>query len=78
MKIQILGTGCPKCKKLFDETESAVKSFGSGEIEKITDIKKIMEFNVLATPALAIDGKVAFAGKTASAAEILKLLQNAK
>lgn len=73
MKIQILGTGCPKCKQLAENAETAVKMAGIVcEIEKVTDISKIMQFGVMMTPALAIDGKVKSVGKLLSADEIKK------
>jgi small redox-active disulfide protein 2 len=64
MKIEILGTGCPKCKKLTELTEEAVSELGvSAEIIKVTDINKISDCGVMVTPALVIDGDVKVAGK---------------
>ena len=64
MKLQILGTGCPKCKKLAENTEAAAKALGiEYEIEKVTDINEIMKFGVMMTPALAVDGQVKVVGK---------------
>lgn len=75
MKIQILGTGCTKCKQLRENAEAAVREMGLDyELEKITDILKIIEYGVMATPALAVDGKVKLVGKVASPAEIRELL----
>ena len=75
MRIQILGTGCPKCKKLAENAEAAVKSAGiECNIEKVTDINEIMKFGVMMTPALAIDGKVKVVGKVPSPDEIKKML----
>ena len=75
-KIQILGTGCPKCKKLAENAEAAAKALGiEYEIEKVTDINVIMKFGVMMTPALAIDGKVKVVGKVISAEEIKNLIQ---
>ena len=75
MKIQILGTGCTKCMKLTENAEQAAKEKGvSFEIEKVTDIKKIMDFGVMFTPGLAIDGQVKSVGKVLSVEEIKKLL----
>jgi len=75
MKIQILGTGCPKCKKLAEHAEAAVKSAGvECSIEKVTDINEIMKFGVMMTPALAIDGQVKVVGKVPSPDEIKKWL----
>jgi len=74
-KIQILGTGCPKCIKLTANAEEAAKQAGIDfEIEKVMDIKKIMDFGVMMTPALAIDGQVKSVGKVLSPEEIKKLL----
>ena len=75
MKIQILGTGCPKCRTLTANAESAVKELGlTAEIEKVSDIKEIVNFGVMTTPALVVDGVVKSAGKLLSADEIKKLL----
>jgi len=74
-KIQILGTGCPKCKKLAENAEAAVKALGLElEIEKVKDINEIMKFGVMMTPALAIDGQVKTVGKVVSPDEIKKML----
>ncbi|HOE16174.1 MAG TPA: thioredoxin family protein [Syntrophorhabdaceae bacterium] len=75
MKIQILGTGCAKCMKLTENAEKAAKEKGVDfQIEKVTDINKIMDFGVMITPSLAIDGVVKSVGKVLSAEEIKKLL----
>jgi small redox-active disulfide protein 2 len=74
-KLQILGTGCPKCKKLAENAEKAISETGKDyEVEKVTDIEKIMAFGVMMTPALAIDGKVKVVGKVPSVDEIKKIL----
>jgi len=74
-KLQILGTGCPKCKKLAENTETAAKALGiEYAIEKVTDINKIMEFGVMMTPALAVDGVVKVVGKVPDAEAIKALL----
>jgi small redox-active disulfide protein 2 len=71
MKIQILGTGCAKCKQTFEHAERAVQELGiPAEVEKIQDLKAMMSFGVMVTPALAIDGEVKVAGKVPSVAEI--------
>jgi len=63
-KLQILGTGCPKCKKLAENAEAAAKALGiEYTIEKVTDINEIMKFGVMMTPALAVDGQVKVVGK---------------
>jgi len=75
MKIQILGTGCAKCKQLTENAEAAVREMGIAyEIEKVSDIVEIVKFGVMATPALAVDGKVKLVGKVATQAEIRALL----
>ena len=64
MKIQILGTGCPKCKKLAENAEAAARELGIDyELVKVTDINEIMAFGVMITPALAVDGDVKVAGR---------------
>jgi small redox-active disulfide protein 2 len=73
--LQILGTGCPKCKKLAETTEEAAKSLGlEYRMEKVTDIRAIMGFGVMTTPALAVDGVVKVSGKVPSTEEIRKIL----
>ncbi|MHB0946490.1 MAG: thioredoxin family protein [Sedimentisphaerales bacterium] len=73
-KIQILGTGCPKCKKLAEAAEQAVKELGvEYELEKVTKIADIMKFGVMVTPALVVNGKVKVAGKVPTVEEIKKL-----
>jgi small redox-active disulfide protein 2 len=75
MKLQVLGTGCPKCKKLTENAEAAAKELGIDyEIEKVTDVKDIMKFGVMMTPALAVDGVVEVVGKVAEIEDIKKLL----
>jgi len=75
MKVEILGTGCPKCKKLTANAEQAVKELEiAAEIVKVTQISDIMNYGVMVTPALAIDGAVKSAGKVLSAEEIKKLV----
>lgn len=74
-KLQILGTGCPKCKKLAENTEAAAKALGiEYEIEKITDINEIMNFGVIMTPALAVDGQVKIVGKVPTPEDIKSML----
>ena len=75
-KIQILGTGCPKCKKLAENAETAVEGLEPGfEVEKVTNINEIMKFGVMMTPALAVDGEVKVVGKVPSPDEIRKMLE---
>ena len=74
-KLQILGTGCPKCKKLAENAEAAARALGiEYELQKITDINEIMTFGVMMTPALAVDGEVKVVGKVPSADDIKPLL----
>jgi len=76
MKIEILGTGCSKCKALEEATKQAVAQSGMfAQIEKVEDIMKIMEYNVMSTPSLVIDGKVVSTGKLLSVAEIIDLIK---
>ena len=75
-KIQILGTGCPKCKQLYENAQAAAGQVGTEvEVEKVTDINRIMTFGVMMTPALVVDGQVAASGKVLSAEEIKALIQ---
>ena len=74
-KIQILGTGCPKCKKLAENAEAAAQALGiEYELEKVTDINEIMRFGVMMTPALAVDGEVKVVGKVPEPEEIMPML----
>jgi len=74
-KLQILGTGCPKCKMLTELTEQAAKEMGIAyEIEKVTKINDIMKLGVMITPALVVDGQVKIVGKAASLEEIKSML----
>jgi len=73
--LQILGTGCPKCKKLAEVVEEAAKALGLDyELVKVTNIKEIMGFGVMMTPALAVDGQVKVWGKVPSLDEVKKLI----
>lgn len=73
--LQILGTGCPRCRKLAETTEEAAKSLGlEYRMEKVTDLQAIMGFGVMTTPALAVDGVVKVSGKVPSADEMKKIL----
>jgi len=78
MKIEILGTGCPKCKQLTANTEAAVKELKiEADISKVTDIDKITDYGVMFTPAIVVDGKVVASGKLLSKDEIRALLEKA-
>jgi len=74
-KIQILGTGCAKCRNLQESVENAAKELGLVyEIEKVPDLPKIMSFGVMLTPALVVDGVVKVSGRVPSVEEIKQLL----
>ncbi len=76
MKIEILGTGCSKCKALEEATKQAVAQSGRfAQIEKVDDVMKIMEYGVMSTPGLVIDGKVLSTGKVLSITEIVELIK---
>ena len=76
-KIEVLGPGCPKCKKLHDETQQAAYELGLAcDIRKITDISEISGYGVMMTPALVVDGVVKSVGKVPSREEIKKLISN--
>ena len=76
MKVEILGTGCPKCKKVIELTNQAAKELGI-EIEsvKVTDIKEIANRGVIITPALSIEGEIKCAGRVPTIDEIKKWLK---
>ncbi len=76
MEIKILGTGCSKCKKLEEITREVANELKlNANIEKVEDIQKIMEYGVMSTPALVIDGKVALSGKLPKAKELEEILK---
>ena len=78
MKIEILGTGCPKCKRTLANAEKAVKELGVDvEIVKVDKINDIMNYGVMMTPALAIDGDVKISGKIPDPKQIAKWIQEA-
>jgi small redox-active disulfide protein 2 len=75
-KIQVLGPGCPNCKRLADLTERVARELGiEFELEKITEITQITQFGVMATPGLVVDGEVLISGRVPSEAEVKKLLE---
>jgi small redox-active disulfide protein 2 len=79
MFIQVLGTGCGKCKALHEVVKKAVQDTGvDAHVEKIEDIQKIMAFEVLMTPGLVINGEVKAAGRIPSVEEIKKLIAESK
>ena len=79
MKLEVLGTGCAKCKALTFNTEAAVKALGiEAEVAKVEDIPTIMKYGVMSTPALVIDGRVALTGSVPSIDELKALLGKAQ
>jgi len=75
-RIQILGTGCAKCKKLAENAEAAAKELGiEYELEKVTDINEIMKMGVVMTPAMVVDGEVRIVGKAPGPEEIKESLK---
>jgi small redox-active disulfide protein 2 len=75
MLIQVLGTGCAKCKALTANAEAAVRELGvEARVEKVADLREIVKFKVMATPALVLDGKVLAAGKVLPTDAIKRLL----
>ena len=78
MKIKILGTGCPKCKKLYAEAEKAIAASGAAvELEKIEKIDEIVKYAVMMTPALVVDGQVKASGRIPPSSEILSWINSA-
>jgi len=79
LNIKILGTGCPKCKKLYEETVKATQELQvAAEISKVENIKDIVNYGVMTTPALVINEKVKVVGKVPTLEEIKKLIQEAQ
>lgn len=77
MKIQVLGTGCAKCKQLTANAEEAVAALGLGaSVEKVEDLREIMKLGVMTTPALVVNGKVASAGKVLAPEAIVVILRS--
>jgi len=78
MKIEILGTGCAKCKQLEKNVLAALAQTGKfAQVEKVEDLQKIMEYGVMSTPGLVIDGKVVNVGKLLTPDEIADLISKA-
>lgn len=74
-KLQVLGTGCPKCIKLAEVAREAATQLGiEFELEKVTDIKQIVSFGVMMTPALVVDGRVVVSGRVPTLAEMTSLI----
>ncbi len=78
MKLLVLGPGCTKCKKLAEAAEQAARELGVDyQLEKVTDLKQILAFRVMMTPALVVDGTVMVTGRVPSVEELKKLLGTA-
>ena len=76
MKIEILGSGCPKCKQLEANARKAVEELKiSAEIEKVTDVGEIVDYGIMSTPAIVIDGEVKAYGRIPTTEEIKKWLK---
>jgi small redox-active disulfide protein 2 len=76
MKLEVLGTGCAKCKTLEEVAKQAIaKAGGFHEVKKVDDLVEIMNYGVMSTPALVIDGKVVSSGKSLSVEEVVALMQ---
>ncbi|MDC7232018.1 MAG: thioredoxin family protein [Spirochaetales bacterium] len=76
MKIEVLGSGCAKCKMLEQNTKEAVAQAGlDAEVVKVEDLQAIMAYQIMSTPAIAVDGKVVSTGKLLKPEEIIPLLQ---
>lgn len=76
MKIQVLGTGCPKCRQLTEHAERAIEEMGlDATVEKVTEMDDILSFGIMMTPGLAVDGEVVSAGKVLSSDRIREILQ---
>jgi small redox-active disulfide protein 2 len=79
MDIKVLGTGCAKCKTLEKKTHQAVSELNlDADIEKVEDIQKIMEYGILHTPGLVINGKIVLSGKVPKVAQLKEILTNNK
>jgi len=76
MKIQVLGTGCPTCKRLFELAEKAIQDLGmEAELEYISDVQKIIEMGVMSSPVLAIDGRPVMVGYVPSLGKIKEIIK---
>jgi len=76
MKIQVLGSGCPTCKKLFEITKQAAKELNiPDEVEYVTDIQQILNMGLMSSPVLAVNGKPALVGFVPKIEEIKKAIQ---
>jgi small redox-active disulfide protein 2 len=78
MRIEVLGTGCPKCMSLEQNVKKALAELAMhADVEKVTDIQQIIQRGVMSTPALVIDGKVVLQGKSPSVDQLKQLIPGA-
>lgn len=76
MEIKVLGTGCPKCKTLEKNVVEALAEMGKkANVEKVTDIAKIMEYGIMMTPGLVVDGVVKVSGRLPNKSELMEILR---
>jgi small redox-active disulfide protein 2 len=74
-RLQILGSGCPKCRLLAEHAERAARELGLDyELEKVTDLEKVLEFGIVATPALVVDGEIRVSGHVPTTARLKEML----
>ncbi|MDO5111014.1 MAG: thioredoxin family protein [Clostridia bacterium] len=79
MQIKVIGTGCDKCTRLYQNVQQAVATLGlTADVSKVEDLVEIVKMGVMSVPALAVDGKVVSLGKVLKAEEVVKLLQKAQ
>jgi len=77
MKIIVLGTGCPTCKKLYNDVKEVVEELDQEiDLEKIEDLQKIMEYDIMSVPALVINDEVVFAGKSPNQDELKEIIES--
>jgi small redox-active disulfide protein 2 len=78
MEIKVLGTGCAKCKQLVKTVRTAVDEMGlDATVEKVTELTDIMEYGLMSTPGLVVDGEVRLAGRLPKLAEVKSILERA-
>ena len=76
MNIKVLGTGCPNCKRLEKNVYEALKELNiEAEVEKVTEVKDIMAYGVMSTPALVVDGKVVLSGQVPMVSKLVEILK---
>ena len=76
MDVKVIGSGCPDCSRLYDNTAAALKDLGiEADIVKVGDLIEIVKLGVMSAPSLMVDGKLLVSGKVASQKEIVKLLK---